>query len=39
VGPVHFPQGDAIEGDLRVVLGGLEFTHRFGQRWAVLRFV
>jgi len=38
--PVGFAQGDAVEGDLRVVLGGLKFARRFLQRrTAALWFV
>jgi hypothetical protein len=40
VSPVGFAQGDAVEGDLRVVLGGLKFARRFLQRrTAALWFV
>jgi hypothetical protein len=31
VGPVRFAQGDAVEGDLSVVLGGLKFARRLVQ--------
>jgi hypothetical protein len=40
VSPVGLAEGDAVERDLSVVLGGLKFARRFPQRrTAALRFV
>jgi hypothetical protein len=34
VGPVKVTQGDAVEGDLRIVLGGLKLAGGLVERWA-----